>query len=142
MSLSDCLVSYVGHSLGEGVLHFCRKAVGVFYNPSRLGKLLRGQWKHRPCKLFFYVISAWQPENKGEITVKQQMTIHFVERLQFVLALTIGIAETTCGIVVECDDSRWSSMFVESFFRWVRVHGCCSDAPGGSKNASAPSAFP
>ena len=60
-SLSDCLVSYPGHSLrglnslqrsiqcilqsqsteplvgSEGVLPFCRDAVGVFYSPSRLG---------------------------------------------------------------------------------------------------------
>ena len=38
-SPSDCLVSYLGYSL-EGVLLFCRKAVGVFYSPSRLGKIL------------------------------------------------------------------------------------------------------
>ena len=35
-SLSDCLVSYPGHTLGQ-VLPFCREAVGVFYSPSRLG---------------------------------------------------------------------------------------------------------
>ena len=34
-SPSDCLVSYPGHSLG-------RKAVGVFFSPSRLGKLVIG----------------------------------------------------------------------------------------------------
>ena len=33
----DCLVSYLGHSLGK-VLPLCRDAVGVFYSPSRLGK--------------------------------------------------------------------------------------------------------
>ena len=31
---SDCLMSYLGHSLG-GVLLFCRDAVGIFYNPSQ-----------------------------------------------------------------------------------------------------------
>ena len=36
-SPSDCLVSYLGHSLG-GVLPFSREAVGVFYSPSWLGK--------------------------------------------------------------------------------------------------------
>ena len=36
-SPSDCLVSYLGHSLG-GVLLLCREAVGVFYSPNRLGK--------------------------------------------------------------------------------------------------------
>ncbi len=36
-SLSDCLVSYTGHSL-VGVLLLCREAVGVFYSlPCRLG---------------------------------------------------------------------------------------------------------
>ena len=39
-SPSDCLVSYLGHSLG-GVLPLCREAVGVFYSPSRLGNLKR-----------------------------------------------------------------------------------------------------
>ena len=33
-SPSDCLVSYPGHSF----LPLCGEAVGVFYNPSRLGK--------------------------------------------------------------------------------------------------------
>ena len=33
-SPSDCLVSYPGHSLGEGVSPLCRGAVGVFYCPS------------------------------------------------------------------------------------------------------------
>ena len=36
-SPSDCLVSYLGHSLG-GFLPLCREAVGVFYSPSWLGK--------------------------------------------------------------------------------------------------------
>ena len=36
-SPSDCLVSYLGHSLGAG-LPLCRDAVCVFYSPSRLGK--------------------------------------------------------------------------------------------------------
>ena len=40
-SPSDCLVSYPGHTLGV-VLPQCRGAVGVFYSPSQLGKLLRG----------------------------------------------------------------------------------------------------
>ena len=38
-SPSDCLVSYLGHSLGS-VLHFCREAVGVFYSPSWLSHSL------------------------------------------------------------------------------------------------------
>ena len=36
-SPSDCLVSYLGHWL-VGVLPLCKGTVGVFYNPSRLGK--------------------------------------------------------------------------------------------------------
>ena len=35
-SPSDCLVSYPGE--WGGVLHLCREAVSVFYNPSRLDK--------------------------------------------------------------------------------------------------------
>ena len=35
-SPSDCLVSYLGHSLG-GVLPLYRGAVGVFYTPSQQG---------------------------------------------------------------------------------------------------------
>ena len=35
-SPSDCLVSYLGHSL-EGLLLLHREAVGIFYSPSRLG---------------------------------------------------------------------------------------------------------
>ena len=31
-SLSDCLVSYTGHSSGEGILPLCRDAVDVFYD--------------------------------------------------------------------------------------------------------------
>ena len=38
-SPSDCLVSYPGHSLWEGVT-LSREAVGVFYSPSRVGKLI------------------------------------------------------------------------------------------------------
>ena len=33
---SDCLMSYTGHS--SGVLPLCKRAVGVFYSSSRLGK--------------------------------------------------------------------------------------------------------
>ena len=40
-SPSDCLVSYLGHSLA-GVLLLCRDAVGVFYSPSWLGNWLVG----------------------------------------------------------------------------------------------------
>ena len=36
-SLSDCLMSYPGHSFDVGVLLHCRDAVGVFYSPSQLG---------------------------------------------------------------------------------------------------------
>ena len=37
-SPSDRLVSYLGHSFGEGaVLPLCRKTVGVIYSPSRMG---------------------------------------------------------------------------------------------------------
>ena len=36
----DCLVTYPGHSLGEGGLTLCREAVGVFYSLSRVGKFL------------------------------------------------------------------------------------------------------
>ena len=39
-SLPDCLVSYTGHLFGGGVLPHCRGSVGVFYSPSRLGKLI------------------------------------------------------------------------------------------------------
>ena len=37
--LSDCLVSYVGYSLGGGILPLCREVVGVFYCPSQQGSL-------------------------------------------------------------------------------------------------------
>ena len=37
-SLSDCLVSWPGHSLGGEILPLCICAVGIFYNPSQLGK--------------------------------------------------------------------------------------------------------
>ena len=33
----DCLMVYLGQSLGGGALLLCREAVGVFYSPSRLG---------------------------------------------------------------------------------------------------------
>ena len=32
-SPSNCLVSYLGHSFGRGVLPVCRGEVGVFYSP-------------------------------------------------------------------------------------------------------------
>ena len=37
-SPSDCLVSYLGHSLVWEVMPLCREAVSVLYSPSRLGK--------------------------------------------------------------------------------------------------------
>ena len=40
---SDCLMLYLGHSLGGGVLPLCRDAVSVFYSPSRPGN----QWPGR-----------------------------------------------------------------------------------------------
>ena len=44
-SLSDCLVSYQGHSCrGGGFLPLCREAVGVFYSPSRLGNFFKVFW--------------------------------------------------------------------------------------------------
>ena len=36
---SDCLVSYLGHSLGVGVLLLCRGALGVIYSPSWRSKM-------------------------------------------------------------------------------------------------------
>ena len=39
-SPSHCLVSYLGHTLGEGVLPLCRKAVDVFFaSPQPSGKV-------------------------------------------------------------------------------------------------------
>ena len=35
---SDCLESYLGHSLGLGVLPYMRVSVGVFYSASWLGQ--------------------------------------------------------------------------------------------------------
>ena len=37
-SPSDCLVSYPGHLLGVRVLPLCKDTIGIFYNPSQLGK--------------------------------------------------------------------------------------------------------
>ena len=37
-SLSDCLVSYPGHSLVGGFISLCREAFSVFYSPNQLGK--------------------------------------------------------------------------------------------------------
>ena len=49
-SLSNCLVSYLGHSLGVcvcgGVLLLCREAVGAFYSPSRLSKIFLEKNEH------------------------------------------------------------------------------------------------
>ena len=63
-STSDCLVSYPGHSLGRGVLPLGREAVGVFYNPSRLGKSVflgylmpKQSWKK--AKRGTYLILRW-----------------------------------------------------------------------------------
>ena len=40
-SPSDCLMSYLGHSLvGGGILPLCREAVGAFYSPSQLGHMI------------------------------------------------------------------------------------------------------
>ena len=39
-TLSDCLMSYEGHSLRGGVLPLCKDAIGVFYSPSWLGSLV------------------------------------------------------------------------------------------------------
>ena len=48
-SLSDCLMSYPGHSLVGG-LRLCRDAVGVFYNLSRLGSHC---WENIVCVVLF-----------------------------------------------------------------------------------------
>ena len=37
---SDCLVSYLGHSLREGVLPFCKGVVSIFYSPKNVFKEL------------------------------------------------------------------------------------------------------
>ena len=42
--ISDCLMSYPGHSLG-GFLSLYRVAVGVFYSPSRLGSKDLKMWR-------------------------------------------------------------------------------------------------
>ena len=40
-SPSDCLVSYLGHSLWWwGFLPLCRGAVSAFYSPNQLGKVI------------------------------------------------------------------------------------------------------
>ena len=53
--LSDCLVSYPGHSLGE-VIPLCRGAVSVFYSLSRQGngQLIYMICKHKSTKLNGY----------------------------------------------------------------------------------------
>ena len=46
-SPSDCLLSYIGHSLVGGLSLYI-EAVGVFYSPDRLGKdiLCSGEWEY------------------------------------------------------------------------------------------------
>ena len=65
-SPSYCLVSYQGQSLGRG-LTLCRDAVGVFYNPCRLGDIQR--LKSSTCShgrriigfvLYLKVLTLWE----------------------------------------------------------------------------------
>ena len=66
----------------------------------------------------------WQQEyNEGKITETTNGNF-FVEWLQYMLVLTIGILETTGGIVVEGGDSWWSSMLLES----AGSRRCCRDS--------------
>ena len=74
-STSDCFVSYPGHSLGGGILSLSREAVGIFYSPSRLGKILTdtttpdqsGSGKndnerivHRPLDIQIWSFTIWR----------------------------------------------------------------------------------
>ena len=61
ISQSDCLVSYLGHSLGGGLSYpHCREAVDVFYSCSRLGKLLSGLLWHKIVVLFISQIGMFE----------------------------------------------------------------------------------
>ena len=53
----DCLVSYPGHSWGV-VLPVCKGAVGVFYNPSRLGGGGVRDWRIRSKNE--WILREWQ----------------------------------------------------------------------------------
>ena len=44
-ALQDCLVSYLGQTLGWGVLPLCRDGIGVFYGPSRLDHFQKSNTK-------------------------------------------------------------------------------------------------
>ena len=61
-STLGCLVSYPGHSLGEGVLPLWREAFRVFYSHSRLGKELSGG-----LTLKF----VWQQDSSGLLVSSQ-----------------------------------------------------------------------
>ena len=58
-SLTDCLVSYPGHSLRVGIA-LCRDADGVFYSSNRLSRscssLAVNKWQMK----YFYGIFTWE----------------------------------------------------------------------------------
>ena len=62
-SSSDCLVSYLGHLLGGGVLPLFRGTVSVFYSPSQLGKLNYG-WSW----LYIYIYTHTQRKVESKVS--------------------------------------------------------------------------
>ena len=55
---TDCLVSYLGHSLVR-VLLFCSDTVGVFCSPSRLDHLFSVEWWLEPNPLTRMGVTSW-----------------------------------------------------------------------------------
>ena len=97
-SPSDCLVSYLGHSLG-GVLSLCRDSIGVFYCSSRLGRsiFVCEGWGITPLQRCSW--SILQPQLTGQFNnVKKQLKILFKVFFVFFLFFCSGIEIRLTGI--------------------------------------------
>ena len=88
VKLSDCLVSYPGHSL-EGVLPLCRDAISVFYSPSWLEWITQGQ--NGPPKLM--VTQGWFHT--------QQLESHHLMQFRVIFRILFYIS---AGVILRCTD--------------------------------------
>ena len=124
-SASDCLVSYTGHSLGEGVLPLSRGAVGVFYSPRQPGNVGDELSKHR---LHYFILSSPKGHlSLGPETVRPTvLTLRPSDETVYFHFLLIFLLTTTCIITKNSQGLRYlgnfSAMRHHSVLSWRNVN--------------------
>ena len=89
-SLSDCLVSYPGHSLGK-ILPLCRDAVCVFFSPSWLGyHFFFAQFKCQTVLFNFSGATTLVREDLGAMAMKGYSTFPKAPRQESHYQIVVG----------------------------------------------------